>query len=609
MYGAYEVLTHSVDAIDMQYAQNGLPMLLDHDVRQQIGWLEDLTIGSDGVLRAMARQGNHPDAAWAFADMRDGIRPYMSIGYEPLAWQPPVQGDPDNDGDRDNTWTITRWMPMESSTVAIPADVTVGVGRSAELAALRAAPEPATATAPKERHMEGTTPGAAAAVAEPIAPTPTPMPTSLAPSADARRAADLTELVTLGTQNGRPELIAKWIERGISPTIARDELLAAQRAAPGGIAPIAAPAGHVDLDGGEKREYSLRNAILAQLPGGKRIGLEAEVSDHIAARLGRAPTGMFVPLNLDTDPTRSTLPGSTRASLTGQQVGTNADGGYAVQTTVQPLIELLRNRMVCKQAGATVLTGLSDTLQFPRQTSGNTLSWVGENPSSANANTKAALDIITMSPKTAQIDTSFSRRMLAQSSFDVEQFVRNDITLVGAVGLDLAALNGTGSSNQPTGILQTSGIGSVAIGSNGGQPTWPKITSFLSAIQAANADVGEFSWVFTPEITADLLSIAKASNQAVFIMSDDRTVLGYKAYITNQLPKTLTKGTSAGVCHAGILGVFNQLLIGEWGGAMDLLVDPFTGATQNMIAVHGYLMVDIAVRHPGAFAACLDFTV
>ena len=41
--------------------------------------------------------------------------------------------------------------------------------------------------------------------------------------------------------------------------------------------------------------------------------------------------------------------------------------------------------------------------------------------------------------------------------------------------LILVSLNGSGSSGQPTGIMQTSGIGSVAIGTNGGAITVDKL--------------------------------------------------------------------------------------------------------------------------------------
>ena len=54
--------------------------------------------------------------------------------------------------------------------------------------------------------------------------------------------------------------------------------------------------------------------------------------------------------------------------------------------------------------------------------------------------------------------TSYSRKLLAQSSIDIEATVRNDLAAINALALDLAALNGSGASNQPTGVLNTSNV-------------------------------------------------------------------------------------------------------------------------------------------------------
>jgi hypothetical protein len=49
-------------------------------------------------------------------------------------------------------------------------------------------------------------------------------------------------------------------------------------------------------------------------------------------------------------------------------------------------------------------------------------------------------------------------------------------------------------------------------------------------------------------------------------------------------------------------GVFSEALIGEWGGAIELVIDPFSFASQAMVAVTGIMLVDVGVRHPAAFA-------
>ena len=67
--------------------------------------------------------------------------------------------------------------------------------------------------------------------------------------------------------------------------------------------------------------------------------------------------------------------------------------------------------------------------------------------------------------------------------------IRNDFVALLADAIDTAAINGSGSSNQPTGILNTSGIGSVAGGTNGASPTLDHLLDLKKEIAVDNADV------------------------------------------------------------------------------------------------------------------------
>ena len=594
-YGT-EVLEHSTDAIDLSRAADGLPMLADHDRTQLIGRLRDLTIGDDGKLRAVAYPASSAKAQEVFTDMQNGMRPDMSIGYRVLAWEEPSK-------DNGNMWVITRWMPYEASSVAIPADITVGVGREAPRDAASEQPTPAT----EDRTMpEPTVPVAPAPSAGAAPAVQDPTPIRAASAIRAERDAEISEIVALAGQHNRLADLPSYLSRGLSRDQVANEILSKQREAN---VPIAAPAGHVDLSAKDRKAYSVVRAInhqIASMTGsrGPDAGLELEVSQTIARGLNRSPTGFFMPMNLGAP--------QTRASLTGQTAATAGDGGDLVQTDVGTVIDLLRNRMVCQRAGATIMPGLTDSISFPRQITANTFTWTGENPSTPATPTKLTFDVVTLSPKQAQAVNAFSRRLLVQSSVDIESFVRSDLATIAAIGLDLAGLAGLGSSNQPTGITHTSGVNSVvtaADAGNGGKLAYADILSFISQVEVGNADLGALSFVFTPEIKADLKSTAKiGSTYPIFLMDDQGEVEGYPTFITNQLPKTLTKG-SANNCHAAIFGNFNDLVIGEFGGALDILVDPFTYSSQGMIATNVFLLADIAVRHAASFSVALDVLV
>lgn len=114
--------------MDLAYCERGLAFCADHDTERQIGVLEEVTVDTDGCIRGLLRFGAHPDAAWIEKDMRDGVRPYVSVGYRINAMLLTECDENDN-----CTYRVTSWTLLEGSSVAVPADVSVGVGRDADL--------------------------------------------------------------------------------------------------------------------------------------------------------------------------------------------------------------------------------------------------------------------------------------------------------------------------------------------------------------------------------------------------------------------------------------------------------------------------------------------
>jgi HK97 family phage major capsid protein len=125
-----EILGHERGEIDLGYCERGLAFCADHDTERQVGVLEDVTVDEDGCIRGLLRFGAHPDAIWIEADMRSGVRPYVSIGYRINAMKLTETDENQND-----TYRVTNWTLFEGSSVAVPADVSVGVGRDTDLAA------------------------------------------------------------------------------------------------------------------------------------------------------------------------------------------------------------------------------------------------------------------------------------------------------------------------------------------------------------------------------------------------------------------------------------------------------------------------------------------
>ncbi len=90
-----------------------------------------------------------------------------------------------------------------------------------------------------------------------------------------------------------------------------------------------------------------------------------------------------------------------------------------------------------------------------------------------------------------------------------------------------------------------------------------------------------------------------------FLWGDNDAMLGSPAMATTGLPANLTKGTGTNLASL-VLGNFDDLILGIWGGAVDILVDPYRFSTSGGIRVHAFLSVDIKLRHAASFIVADD---
>jgi HK97 family phage major capsid protein len=267
-------------------------------------------------------------------------------------------------------------------------------------------------------------------------------------------------------------------------------------------------------------------------------------------------------------------------------------------------VDALRPRLVLADLGAKVMSGLQGDVAIPAMNAKTSTYWVAE----SGAPTEGAPTVrqITMSPKTVGAYVDVSRKLSKQSSPDAENIFRNDMVQQVASAIDTVGING-GGSNEPTGILQTSGIGSVAIGTNGGAPTWASVVNNIKEVAIDNALGGSLAFLTNPQVVGKMRQTVRvASTDSRFIMDEANTLMGYRIAQTSNVPRTLTKGSTSGSCSAMIFGNFNDLLIGQWGGT-DVLVDPYQGSNSGTIRVIIFQDVDVAVRHAESFSSTQDY--
>lgn len=626
-FGA-EILDHARGSIDMSRFKRGLPLRVveqlgrQHFDGVQVGLVEEPELDEKArVLRGVVRFGRSAKAQEIKQDVQDGIRKFVSVSYRISKMV--LESE---DKDKGPVYRATRWMPQEVAIVSVPADVTVGFGRAdgadAEPVELTGAREASPEGAPS---METTTtptptPAPAAEGARAAAPTPAAVTVDLA--GERKRVAAIMQLAS---QHGfRDEKVTEWINGDRSVDNIKAEILDLKAK---GAAPKVTPADGarqgqfaVDLSEKEQKQYSFCRAILAVADGNRDAApFEFEVHDAIAAARGESKRGGFyIPANLSVNPLAeqvrervlAALPQEIRdqfMSRAALDVQTATKGAELKFVEPGPFIEMLRNRMLIKQLGARVLTGLQGDVSFPRQTGAGTFSWVPESPTADVSSSNLLLNSLVLAPKIGQSTTSYSRKLLAQAVVSIDMLVREDLAAINALGLDLAAIAGLGTSNQPTGILNTAGIGSVTIGANGGVPTYDHFVDLETQVAAANADVANMAYLSTPQVRGRMKKSAQISATTGIPAWFQNEINGYGGFVTNQVPSNLTKGTSTTVCHAIVFGNFAEILLGQWGD-LEIIADPYSQKKRGDIEVTTFIMADVGLRHAASMAAVKDAT-
>jgi HK97 family phage major capsid protein/HK97 family phage prohead protease len=581
-----EILDVSATSMRQGRLRSGANLLMDHDTRDVVGVIESVEIGADRVARAVVRFGKSVRAEEVWQDVRDGIRRNVSVGYmiHKAVLVETVDGV--------ETYRVTDWEPFEVSLVSVPADASVGVGRSAE-------PDERGISISVEVEVEageqpdGETDPEADPEADPAATAATTTPstseektmTKTVEVTERNHAAEISKIAA--TIPGGADLAMSAIQRGLSVEEFQREAL--EKLSTKGV-----PTADVGMSGKEVKEYSILRALNAlanpqDANAQRAAAFERECSDAAAKVLGKESRGFMVPFEVQKRDLNVTT-----ATAGGNLVATNLMAGN--------FIDLLRNAMVIDGLGAQFLTGLVGKIAIPKQSGGATAYWVAE--SGAPTESQQTIAQVTMQAKTVGAFTDISRQLLKQSSVDVEGFVQRDLAAVLGLAIQQAAISGTGQNNQPSGLL-TLITPSVAGGTDGAAPTWANIIELETDVSVANADVGSMGYLTNAKVRGKLKGTTKANNQNGFVFEQgDMPLNGYRAGITNAVPSNLTKGAGTDL-SAILFGNFADLLIGMWGG-LDLTVDPYSGSTSGTVRVVALQDVDVAIRHAESFATMVD---
>jgi HK97 family phage major capsid protein len=237
------------------------------------------------------------------------------------------------------------------------------------------------------------------------------------------------------------------------------------------------------------------------------------------------------------------------------RVLSGGSGLGAAITPSQPAtfaLDHLAAQSVGLKSGFTVLSTDRDSLLIPHTLSDSTSSWTAEgapiNAADVNANT------ITATPKKLATYEIVSNEVINDAQPDVLAVVESRLLRGMANTLDLGFYEGSGASNQPSGLKTVLTAGQqVSMGTNGAAPTnldpW---ATAIAQLESSNANANAI--VMHPRTWGELLKLktdtAASRNQPLlteFAGSPTggvtRALYGIPVYLSSQISTTETQGT------------------------------------------------------------------
>jgi HK97 family phage major capsid protein len=570
-----EILDHDPKSLRLDRLMNGAAVLVNHDSDDQVGVVESARVDNDRVARAVIRFSKSTRGQEIFQDVQDGIRQLVSVGYKIHKYDVTErEGMPDE-------VRVMDWEPFELSIVAIPADSSVGVGRSDEMVP-GFIPEQEITTEIAEKVLSDMKSEEVKEMTDQEKTAPAVDIKAEQQKIRTQETKRMDAIRSLCDAHDLPELQKEAISEGWTLEDTQTKALEEVGKRNAKARENETQEANVDLTKKEKENFSfirLMDALGNPNDRGaqKRAAFELEVCADAESQMpsGFNARGAFIPANV------------FERDLS---AGTSTDGAELVATNLLAgnYIDVLRNNMVAMQAGVQMLPGLVGNVDIPRQTSGASAVWISAEDGDA-AESEPQFDTISLSPKDLAAYTEVTRRLTQQSTPAIEGIVRNDLFTAIALGLDNAVYYGSGAAGQPQGIDGATGVDDPAFLS-ATAPTYAEMITQLKTMMVANS-ANNLTYIGSPDFWESMVTTPKqASGVEGNFISDGDTIRGRQLLVSSQL-----------AADDFVLGDFSQILMGEWGG-IELNVDPYTHSLKGKTRYVIFKTVDLAIRHPEAFS-------
>lgn len=335
------------------------------------------------------------------------------------------------------------------------------------------------------------------------------------------------------------------------------------------------------------------HADLARFVGGEKPQGELRaVSDSIAREEGLAPSSEISAfVRFSSFFSERTV---KEAQIRALQANQGSTGGYLISVVLTGFESILRSVLVLGKVGASILSGLSSNVAFPRQVAANSFSYLAEGAPAPDSD--QVFGQIAAVPRRFSGNSKFSKQLQRQApEIQAEQF--ESFALDCLAESEKAAFQGTGNV-QPWGVFNVPNVNSVLFSSSA---TLATVELFEQKLAQSNVDLSRVCFIMDPLTLAKWRQIARSTNASKYLVDESSsfagalTVLGYPAYVTQNVPASSI-----------VAGDFSKSTLCFWGTSDDppveLIIDPYTSKKLELVEVTAVMRQDFVVRRETAFA-------
>ena len=621
-YLGYEILDFTEESVDQSRLMASAPLLYNHNPDDVLGVVEKSWIDKKRGY-VTVRLGKHERGEEILGLINDGILRNVSVGYSISKTE---KEERKKDDDKEY-YRVIGFQPAEISIVTVPADYSgAGIGRAKDTKKIDIDSEKQSTmdsdVRPASVEVQRTN-----AVADQSVPQVNlnlkTMATSTPETNDVVR--DLEKARNDASTNERKRIreITSFCNKMQLGDETLNNLLDNPKATindaraiycdKAEMQPVESIQAKADIPEKELSEISLVAGARAALTGdwtSREAGLIREVSQEVELKGGKRTTSnsFMIPFSAFTPQQRATYVTST-ANVGGNLVGTDY--------RPQDFIEFLYNNSIALGAGVQTLNDLQGDVAIPKRSGKGSTYWLSTETTAITAG-NSTFSQITMTPKNVASLEKYSRQQVLQGLPAIETLIRSDMTTNLQLAMDSAILNGSGSSGEPTGILNTSGVNSIAMGTNGGAITIDALINLEGNVVIDNGIVNPAStgYLTNGKVVNDLKKLKDTAGQYLYNIGSvvagrgatPASINGYTISDSMQLPSTLTKGSSSGNCSSVIFGDFSQCLVGLWGGLEITVGEDADDFSKALTSIRGIMTMDVAVRNPVSFGVIKDVT-